>query len=90
MHLAAAADTGHLLTVKATEQLRNAFHHRFAPILRVLLAPAGLGKLQGIFLGHNILNFAQLIHQQKLCRGCTQVDADVQIHGITLLFLIIL
>ena len=88
VHLTAAADTGNGRAVKPCQQFRNALQDRLAPILRVLLAPAGFGKLQGIFFGDHILNLPQLIHQQQLCRRGTQIDTDIQIHGTTLLFLL--
>ena len=80
VHLTAAADTGHVRAVKALEKLRNALHHSLVPVFGILLAPAGLGKFQGIFFGDHILDPALGIHQQQLYRGSTQVDTDIQLH----------
>ena len=77
VHLAAAADAGHLTGVKAGEEGGDALQHRLFPVLRGLLAPAGLGKLQRILPGHLIADAAVLVHQQQLDGGGAQVDTDV-------------
>ena len=70
--------TGDLTEGLKMRALRNAFFYCANPILRILLTPAGLGKLQRIFFCHDILNPACFIHQQQLCRRCTQVDSYIQ------------
>ena len=49
MHLAAAADTGHLGSIVTLQQFGNAFQNSLVPVFGVLLAPARLGEFQGIF-----------------------------------------
>ena len=77
MHLAAAADPRHLCAVKALEQLGNSLQNRAFPVLRILLAPAGLWKFQRIFPRHRIQNSAVLIHQQQLDGGGPQINPYV-------------
>ena len=78
MHLAAAADTGYVGSIRTGQQLGDAFHHGPVPILGSLLAPAGLGELQGILFGDDVFDRTCLVHQQQLDSGGTQVDTDVQ------------
>ena len=63
VHLTSAAYAGYLSGVKAPEQLRDAFHHSIPPVLRILLAPAGLGKFQGVFPGNRVFDVPGLIHK---------------------------
>lgn len=77
MHLAAAADPGHLCAVKALEQLGDSLKDCAFPVLRVLLAPARLGKFQGIFPRHRIQDPAVFIHQQQLDGGGPQINPYV-------------
>ena len=86
VHLPAAADAGHGGGIKAPQQFRDAGKHCPFPVLRVLLAPAGLRKFQGIFLRDRIQNGTVLAYQQQLRRRGPQVDTDVCIFHVLLLF----
>ena len=77
VHLAAAADTGNLPAVEARKQLRDSLHNGLAPVLWILLAPAGLGEFQGILPGNHIFDFSLRIHQQQLDGGGAQVYTNV-------------
>ena len=84
VHLASRPNPRYLTGIKAPEELRNPFQHRPDPVLRILLAPSGPRKFQGIFLGHNALNGSLPVHQKQLDGGGAQVDSNIQ-HD-TLLF----
>ena len=77
VHLAAAADTGNLPAVKAAQQLGDALHDGLSPVLWILLAPAGLGEFQWVFLGNHIFDFSLRVHQQQLDGGGAQVYTNV-------------
>ena len=83
VHLAARSDARHLAGVEAAQQLRDALQHGLFPVLGILLAPAGLGELQGVVFGYNVFNLALPVHQQQLDSGGAQVDSDIQ-HGLLL------
>ena len=82
MHLTSAADTGYSICIKAFQQFRHILKERLFPILRVLLAPAGLGKFQGIFLRDGVVDGAGSIHQQQLHGRGTKINANIVIHSI--------
>ena len=77
VHLAARSDARHLGLVKALQQGGDSLQHGGFPVLRVLLAPAGLRELQGILLGDFILDLALLIHQQELDGRGAKVDSNI-------------
>ena len=85
VHLAACGDARHLRGVKAPQQLRHTGQDRPQPVVRVLLAPAGLGKFQRIFLGNDVEDLAALLHEQQLEGGGAQIKTD-EIHGRLLSF----
>ena len=68
VHLPAGADARHLAGVKPLQELRHPLQDGAPPVLRVLLAPAGMGKFQGVLLGDHILHGPLLVHQQQLHR----------------------
>ena len=78
MHLAAAADALDFFSVKTGQQLGNSLENSLFPVFGSLLAPAGMGKLQGILLGDRVQDAAFFVHQQELDCGCTQINADIQ------------
>ena len=78
MHLAAGADARHLGGIKAPEQLRDALNTGSPPVSRVLLRPAGMGKIQIVLSGNFAEDGTAVVHQQQLGGGGTQVDSDVQ------------
>ena len=78
VHLSAAADTDNAGGVKALQQFPNAVHTGVPPIIGLLLAPAGLRKIQGIFPGYGIEDLAAAIHQQQLYSGSAQVNTNIQ------------
>ena len=77
VHLAAAADTGHLAAVKTGQQFGNTFHNGLLPVLGGLLAPAGIGEFQGIFFGDCVHDPAFPVHQQQLGSGGAQINTDI-------------
>ena len=86
MHLASAADPGDLSGVKAFEQLRDSQLHGFPPVGGVLLAPAGLGELQRIFLRDNIQNITFFICKEKFAGGSAKIDPNIK-HRVSLAFI---
>ena len=68
VHLPTCTDTRHLAGVKPLQELGHTLQDGAPPVLRVLLAPAGVGKFQGILLGDHILYGPLLVHQQQLHR----------------------
>ena len=77
VHLAAGTNTGHLRSIKAVQQLRNACTDSVPPVSGVLLAPARMRECNGIFAAYNVGDLPVALHQQQLdCRG-TQIDTNV-------------
>ena len=88
VHLAAAADSGHVCAVKALQQLRHTLQQGLFPVLRILLAPAGFRELQGVFLGDHIVDGALFVHQQQLHGRGAQVNSNIQLQTHHLPFLL--
>jgi len=58
-------------------QFGYALKHCLFPVFRVLLTPAGLGKLQRILLRDRVMDRAIRTHQQQLHGGGAQVDSNI-------------
>ena len=68
VHLPARADAPHLGSIVALQKRGNALQNRVPPVLRILLAPAGAGELDGVFPAGYVQDLTTLPHQQELYR----------------------
>ena len=77
VHLTAEADAGNLFAINSLCQMLHALQRFPVPILRFLLGPAGVREIQRIFTAYNVFNISVGVHQQKLYRGCSEVNAYI-------------
>ena len=70
VHLAAKTDARHLALIRILQQFLNAQHGLLVPVLGLLLRPARIGEINGIFPGDDIPDFTLAVHQQQLYRRC--------------------
>ena len=66
MHLSAKTDTCYLALVYVCNQLFDTLDTLRIPVLRFLLRPAWMRKIQRILPGYDIDDFAASFHQKKL------------------------
>ncbi len=65
VHLTAAANTGDTGCIVSRQQFRHSLIESSFPVLRILLTPARLRKLQRIFLGNSVVDRTMGIHQKQ-------------------------
>ena len=78
VHLAAAADAGHLRGVRPGEQLLHAAADARPPVLGLLLRPAGLREIERILPAHLADDGALFVHQRQLDGRGPEIDSDKQ------------
>mgnify|MGYP001069983209 CR=1 FL=1 len=77
VHLPSEAYSRHLIFVSLGDKLLYALYRIVIPVLRILLRPSRMRKIQGVFPGHDIYYPAPRIHQQQLYRRRPQINADI-------------
>ena len=68
VHLPAEADTRHPALVPPAGELSDSGHGLLIPVLRLLLRPARMRKIQRIFPRYNIYDLSFPVHQQQFHR----------------------
>ena len=63
VHLSAEADAGYLFLFFILKQFLQSVHRLYVPVLRLLLRPAGMREIQGVFPGNRLLDFTIFVHQ---------------------------
>jgi len=79
VYLSAAADTSDLTCVKSVQQFRQALEQCFFSLLRILLAPAGLGKFQWVFFRDRVMDGTICAHKQQLHSRGSKVNTNIQL-----------
>ena len=85
VHLTTETDSLHLALVALCSKFFQTCYALLKPVLRLLLRPAGMRKIQWVLLRYNLMDLPVLIHQQKLNCGCSEIDTDKK-HCPVLLF----